>query len=244
MSTRIEKGRATKHTDKGDVTQTPQLTTINSKTRSQQMYNVPCIVGGQEYTLDVGSMQIIADTYGISFKEQVQIVRSNDTSGDAARGKNAANAAIAAMLVKNQDIDLIEIPHENYAELATKTTPPHTSGKQLEVKPLISFEAVTQFISEITAYAAEKVSNLFVFQKQKQIMISTEAIKKHNDKIKEILIDIFDEKLVNARWGKQLASTTTMWGIKRNEGCSLTRSEIIQNFVDTDEARYAYACMC
>ena len=244
MSTSIRKNRAYKHTDKGEVTQTPYVTTINSKTRSEELNNVPKIISGDEYTLDVGSFQIIADTFGLSFKEQVQIIRSNDSSGDAARGKNATNAALAAMLVKSEQIDLVQIPHQDYSEVAKKLTPPYSLSKPIEIKPLTSFAAVAELSASITKYAAEKIANMFTFQRQQEIKMTAEAVTKHNKKIQDILEDIFDKKLVTARWGAQLASTTQMWGIKRSKDCSLTRQEIIQKFVETDDARYAYACMC
>lgn len=153
----------------------------------------------------------------------MEIVNSEDPSGDAARGKNACNANLAALLLKQESLELVEVPHQDYAEMAKKSVPSSIGGAELKTVPLTSLSAITEQVANIGQFVSKKIASKLVFQQKAQVKLAAEAVTEHNKNIQKILEDIFDEKTVKMRWGAQLASPTTMWGIKRTKGCSLTR---------------------
>lgn len=241
MSTTVDsQGVAKTRNDKGISTQSPTTTQQETQLRKDTVCSVPELKKGQTLTLDYRDIQVICDTLGISYKEQVTMVKSNDPSGAAARGINTANARLAALLVKKKDIQLVPAPMDDFQKLVGnmtapfQSTPPNLCPSGIEQLPKTLKKYAEYFSTESQAAQAYKT--------KKVPLIAQQKIAAHNAKIFKQLSSIFDEATVTARWGADLASKTTMWTYQSSDA-STTRQDFLMAFVETDAARTSYSNM-
>lgn len=241
MSTQVtQQGVAETRNDKGRSTQSPTTTQQETLLRKDTVCSVPELKKGQKLTFDYGDIQFTCDTLGMSYREQVSMVRTNDPSGSAARGINAANSRLAALLIKKKDIQLVPAPMEDFTKLVGNMTPPAT-----QPPPNLCPSGIAQLpqaLKKWASYFSTEGQAAEAYKIKKTPLIAQQKIAAHNLQILKQLSAIFDEATATAKWGLQLASKTTMWTYQSKDE-SATREDFLQAFIETDPQRTAHSRM-
>lgn len=234
-------GVATQQNDMGSVTYGPYSKRITTALKDQVISDTPVEnVTNGGVTNDVrGNVMNNTETWATTCDGHFLMCLNGNPTGELARGKNSTNAGLASMLLQLGDITLKEKPHEDTRKLAERAQSSNSS--KLNFPCPFSESVLSDFGKKAASFFQQTNAANQAFVEQQATRLQVEMVVKNNLKVRNKLIDIFqDEALVNARWGAQLASTDIMYEIVR-EDPELTNAKIINEYVSTNDARMTYS---